>query len=230
MFRNIILILAFHTPIYWSDTIFLTYDDSSGLFYGPLDVGNPSNNLSVVFSTMESSIFLYSYSCEECGNHGSYKEDQSSSYEDLNMNFVYSGMAGSVGKEVFFVDTMTLKNVRFGLVQSIDNEQLYSDGIVGLGFNSSLITYPSFIDTITATYSTNPMFSLYLSTFSKLPRITFGGYDSSLVRKNEFWRSIQLVENYRNWTVDLYSVYMSSDISYSVEDSASAASWCDSNK
>lgn len=197
-------------------------------YVGQLGVGTPAQTLSVVFDTGSSDIWLPGRGCTQCGNHRVFDFTQSSTYQPVLLNddtakpfevdYGSGKVVGYQGIETLTIGTLQVKTVQFGEVMFEDQEiqSFMMDGIVGLAFSGlAIVTRPTLLELFREQNKDVPAhFSVFLSNdpsdTKKPSRLTFGGYDLSLVSPNATWQFTPVVrfgygeETY--WSVKMQSL------------------------
>jgi len=155
----------------------ITLDDVQDMYYyGPLSMGTPSQNLTVLFDTGSSDLWVPSKKiCKNnkkyCKTHDTYNDRASSTYQPngapFSIQYGSGGVSGFVSVDDISIGGLPVSNQEFGEATSIDDDTASSefDGILGLGFQSiSVIGTPTpFQNMISQGVVDNPVFAFYLN-------------------------------------------------------------------
>ncbi|KAL0967228.1 hypothetical protein UPYG_G00249450 [Umbra pygmaea] len=194
------------------------YNFMDAQYYGPISLGTPPQNFTVVFDTGSSDLWVPSSYCvsEACGMHERFEAFRSSSFNHDGRRFgIHYGtghMLGIMSREVLKVGSVMIQNQEFG-------ESVYEpgfvfvmakfDGVLGLAYPSLAeeIGNPVFDSMMNQNSLTQPIFSFYLSK-SKLNgdhegELLFGGIDETLFTGPINWNPVTL-KNY--WQIKVDSI------------------------
>ncbi|KAH9984826.1 aspartic peptidase domain-containing protein [Russula vinacea] len=146
-------------------------DDSAELWYGPLSIGTPQQDFTVVFDTGSSDLFVPSTKCDStCLGHTLYDPSSSSTSNDLEKTFSLGYLDGSTVNGVEYTDDVAIAGV-VAKSQTLGAATQYStgfgkanfppDGLMGMGFPSISV------------YQASPVFQTLISE-GKLASPVFG--------------------------------------------------------
>ncbi|KAG8942477.1 Type I transmembrane sorting receptor [Tulasnella sp. 424] len=138
-------------------------------YYGPVSVGTPAQNTTVLFDTGSSDLILPLSACTTCVGP-LFASNRSSTFHDTHFYFDIeyldgSGSRGTVAYDTVSVAGLSVKNQSFGAILMESNSQgLPSAGIMGMGFppNAQTREPPFFFNLANGSLASNA-FSFFLS-------------------------------------------------------------------
>jgi len=211
-----------------STTVYLTdYEDTQ--YYGPITLGTPPQNFTVVFDTGSSNLWVPSVNCAvtdfACRTHNQYNSSQSSTYVANGQSFSIEYGSGSL-KGYLSQDTLGVGD--FSIVNQVFAEATQEpgltfvaakfDGILGLAFESISVDHvtPVFYNMMSQELVAQDLFSVWLSqsdTASVGGELLFGAIDPS-----RYTGSVSYVP----LTVETYWEFHMDDF----QESGSSLGWC----
>jgi len=204
-----------------TDAKLILTDFFNNQYVGDIGLGNPPQNLRVVFDTGSSDLWIPGRGCNDCGDHHLYNKSKSLTYnmvEPANPFEVDYGIGKVMGYEAVddaSIGSMRCDGVHFGEVYFEDDliSKFEMDGVAGLGFQGlSKITEPTLLDLL---FQQNPdvppLFSVYFSNDAKntekQSHIWFGGYDLNVVSSNASWYYTPVIRRtygyFKHWAVKM---------------------------
>ncbi|KAH9988225.1 Asp-domain-containing protein [Russula vinacea] len=148
-------------------------DYSSVLWYGPLSIGTPPKDFTVVFDTGSSDLFVPSTKCDStCSGHTLYDPSSSSTSDDLGDNFSLGYVDGS-----FSVAKSQALGAATQYSTGFQKANFPPDGLMGMAFESISIyqASPVFQTLISEGILASPVFSFKLA--SSGSELSLGGVD-----------------------------------------------------
>eukprot|EP00310_Coccolithus_braarudii_P016562 CAMPEP_0183343914 /NCGR_PEP_ID=MMETSP0164_2-20130417/9729_1 /TAXON_ID=221442 /ORGANISM="Coccolithus pelagicus ssp braarudi, Strain PLY182g" /LENGTH=377 /DNA_ID=CAMNT_0025514839 /DNA_START=11 /DNA_END=1144 /DNA_ORIENTATION=- len=157
-------------------------------YYGPISIGTPGQEFSVVYDTGSSNLWVPSSQCALC-NHKKYQSSQSSTYHangtKFNIRYGSGSLSGFLSEDKVCLNTDCVAKQTFaeatqepGLSFSVAK----FDGICGMAFKSISVdgVTPPFVNLIDQGAWAEPVFAFYLSkTSGTMGEMTLGGYDKT---------------------------------------------------
>lgn len=209
-------------------------------YVGKLGFGTPLQELSVVFDTGSSDIWVPDSTCTKCGHHDSFDSTKSSSYspvtsktggnKEFTIKYGSGSVSGYVGSDTTWLTSdIPLKNTIFGLTTKEDSAiaSFDMDGIVGLAFSGlASVTQPVMLDLLSDTFSDSDLkFDFYLldSNENSNSYIEFGAPDDDDDNTTN-WQYSPVFASYslRYWTVLIDAIQLSN-----IENDKVSLSLCD---
>lgn len=120
----------------------LSFYGDNLLYYGNIQIGSPPQKFKMVFDTGSADLWVPAQDCSDaqCGNHSRFDYNQSTTFNNSNLNFTIQYGSGAVtgtwASDIVGVAGTTLSDFPIGLVTGEDSIMLhtFTDGIIGLGF------------------------------------------------------------------------------------------------
>ena len=194
-------------------------------YVGQISIGTPAQQLSVVFDTGSSDLWIPGRGCNECGHHATFDYTASSTYEPLldkngdlskfEVDYGSGKVTGYQAKDSVHLGSLELDDVAFGEVvyEDRDIQSFMMDGIAGLAFRGlSMVTKPTLLELLHEQHPDVPyLFSLYLSNdpddADRPSHLTFGDYDLGIVGDNATWHYTPVIKrgfgDFKYWTVKM---------------------------
>ncbi|KAG1904194.1 acid protease [Suillus fuscotomentosus] len=174
-------------------------------FYGPLEFGKKSQQLSVAFDTCSADLWI-PVGCGDCGTP-QYNAAASSTYRTtgnvFNVNYGFSYAEGTLAYDTIGMGGLKVNSQYFGAVTDVssnfDSDRI--SGCLGLGFSSIATSgKPTFFENLIMQEKIEaPFFSVHLTRGKASgSKITLGGYDMSKAVGPLTWVSV-ISKTY--WTV-----------------------------
>lgn len=141
-------------------------------YYGPIQIGTPPQEFSVIFDTGSSDLWIPGTNCESmaCKSHRKYDSSKSSSYSKdgrpIEIAYGTGSVAGELSKDDIKIAGLTVRNVIFGEARRLSDSFMKSkmDGILGLAFRlGSENIEPIFESLYKQGLSSENSFSFYLT-------------------------------------------------------------------
>lgn len=202
-------------------------------YVGEISIGTPAQQLSVVFDTGSSDLWIPGRGCNECGHHATFDYGASSTYEPLldkngdlskfEVDYGSGKVTGYQAKDSVLLGSLRLDDVAFGEVvyEDRDIQSFMMDGIAGLAFRGlSMVTKPTLLELLHDQHPDLPyVFSLYLSNdpddASRPSHLTFGYYDLGIVGDNATWHYTPVIKrgfgDFKYWTVKMTGMEVALD-------------------
>lgn len=170
------------------------HDYYNNQYIGEIFIGTPPQKFTVVFDTGSSDIWIPDHECDSCASHEKFDEKKSTSFKDVNDDFMIQYGSGPVqGKTaeetLTLTDDYVLKDIKMGLVthESSAIAGFLMDGICGLGFKGiASVTNPPLVDLLGN--GMGKKFAMFLNSDPKdgghPSHISFGWDDLSIVSKD----------------------------------------------
>jgi len=120
-------------------------DYQNAQYYGPISVGTPKQDFTVIFDTGSSNLWVPSAQCTDCGSHATYFSNHSLTYvangTEFKIEYGSGPVSGYISEDNILVGDLTVKGQLFAEVTEVKGLGLgYSlgkfDGILGLAFPS----------------------------------------------------------------------------------------------
>lgn len=160
-------------------------------YYGPISVGTPAQDFTVIYDTGSSNLWVPSTKCNgvACLKQHKYDSTKSSTYtadgEKFNITYGSGSLSGFLSEDVVEMGAVTVKNQKFAEATTLPGLAFIVgkfDGICGLAFQRISVdgVTPPFFSAIAQGQVTDPVFGFSLSRTSGVDgELTLGGYDSS---------------------------------------------------
>lgn len=189
-------------------------------YIGELEVGTPPQNLTFIFDTGSSWLWLPSTDCTSCHNSKQFDPSASTTFNttgfELNLQYGKGSASGVISSDTvsFGSPKLTVADQPFILVnRDEDLDGLDADGVLGLAFDSLSDGYPTFVQTLKAQgVIDKAIFSFYLNDndFSDEdvePRseVMIGGYDAAKYTSSQTIHWMK-VFNSGYWSITLSKV------------------------
>ncbi|NWY51327.1 PEPE protein, partial [Chionis minor] len=140
-------------------------------YYGTISIGTPPQDLTVVFNTSSSNLWVPSISCSSlaCQNHQMFNPLQSSTYKStgqkLSIHYGTREMEGTVGSDTVTLASLMDTNQLFGLSTTEPGQffvHVKFDGILGLGYPNLAVDgiMPVFDSTVNESLLEDNLFSV----------------------------------------------------------------------
>jgi len=177
-----------------SDNIDLTdYQDAQ--YYGPITIGTPPQDFTVIFDTGSSNLWIPSSTCPlvdvACQTHNRYDSTQSSTYQangtDFSIQYGSGACSGFISEDVVNIGGLNVQGQSFGEAThepGLSFVVAKFDGLLGFGFDSISVdrVTPVWYNLLTQKLVDQPIFSFWLSqnpSDAVGGELTLGGVDSS---------------------------------------------------
>lgn len=160
-------------------------------YYGPISIGTPPQNFTVLFDSGSANLFIPSINCDRsiypCSKHNMYNASASSTYVDLHRPYDMSDWAtGFLAQDTVTVGGVKIQNQVFAQADKMEfnfANDLY-DGLLGMAFIPIAIDsiVPPFINMINQGLLDEPVVSVWMNrdqNASDGGEIIFGGTDPS---------------------------------------------------
>lgn len=160
-------------------------------YYGPISIGTPPQNFTVLFDSGSANLFIPSINCDSsiypCSNHNLYNASASSTYVDINKTYVMSDWAtGFLAQDTVTVGGVQLQNQVFAQADEMEfnfADDVY-DGLLGMAFIPIAVDsiVPPFLNMINQGLLDEPVVSVWMNrnqNESDGGEIIFGGTDPS---------------------------------------------------
>lgn len=173
----------------YGDNVVDIHNYQDAQFFGSITVGTPGVELSVIFDTGSSNLWVPGKDCADCGNHPRYDSSASSSYvkngSAFNIQYGSGPVSGFLSQDNVNVGGVTVKSATFSEIQDVSGLGLaYKvgkfDGILGLAFQRISVDGipPVFKSMIDQGLVDEPLFAFYLAA-GKDGSLDFGGIEES---------------------------------------------------
>jgi len=199
------------SPIYLTD-----YEDAQ--YYGPITLGTPPQNFSVVFDTGSSNLWVPSSKCPisniACRTHRRYNDGKSSTYvangTDFSIQYGSGAVSGFISQDTLGMGGLNVVKQQFGEAlhePGITFVAAKFDGILGMAFVTISVDHvtPVWYNILSQKLVSQPIFSFWLSQTQSQNmggELTLGGVDTK-----RYTGSI----NYAPLTSETYWEFMVSD-------------------
>eukprot|EP00607_Mallomonas_marina_P007470 CAMPEP_0182416780 /NCGR_PEP_ID=MMETSP1167-20130531/1133_1 /TAXON_ID=2988 /ORGANISM="Mallomonas Sp, Strain CCMP3275" /LENGTH=538 /DNA_ID=CAMNT_0024589841 /DNA_START=118 /DNA_END=1734 /DNA_ORIENTATION=+ len=218
-------LLAENNSSYYQPILLEDFQNSE--YIGKLSIGTPPQELSVIFDTGSSDIWVPSKRCEICAKHKRFDDASSSTFRKpvgewgdvrgFHISYGSGAVSGTVAEDVVHIGPFSLPNSTIGMADTMDSEiaEFDMDGICGLAFPGlARMTIPTVMELLKISYPDVPnIFAIFLSSQPNNPDshsiLTFGGFDLSLVGPNATWMYtpiVRLGSGMSYWTVNIKTV------------------------
>ncbi|KAG9013107.1 hypothetical protein FRB90_006246 [Tulasnella sp. 427] len=139
-------------------------------YYGPVSVGTPHQNTTVLFDTGSSDLIIPLSTCDTCKGP-LFRPNRSSTFHDTHRYFDIEYLDGSASRGTVAYDTvsvagLSVSNQSFGaIVVQLNDQGLPSAGVLGMGFPPNAVSRATpFFNNLAANGSlASNVFSFYLS-------------------------------------------------------------------
>ncbi|KAH9867466.1 hypothetical protein IAQ61_008060 [Plenodomus lingam] len=177
-------------------TVQQTLDNLETLYYANASLGTPAQNFRFHIDTGSSDLWVNSATSQlcqsggnQCGESGTYRANDSSTYEYVNsvFNISYmdgSGAAGDYAKDAFRFGGITIEDLQFGIGYTSSS----TEGVLGIGYTANEVAvgragldpYPNLPQKLVDDNTINSnAYSLWLNDLdASTGSILFGGVDS----------------------------------------------------
>ncbi|KAL5290643.1 hypothetical protein ACFFRR_010165 [Megaselia abdita] len=158
-------------------------------YYGPISIGTPPQNFTVLFDSGSANLFIPSINCDSsiypCSQHNLYNASASSTYVDLNETYVMSDWAtGFLAEDTVTVGGVQIQSQVFAQADKMEfnfADDIY-DGLLGMAFIPVAVDgiVPPFINMIKQGLLDEPVVSVWMNrnqNASDGGEIIFGGID-----------------------------------------------------
>lgn len=215
---------SFSVPAGHELTALLNYYNTQ--YYGVITIGTPGTEMSVLFDTASTLLWVPSINCTSChssSNH--FNSSKSSTYKSLgpyaSLRYFKSSVSGYLSLEKVGIqadnDTfISADNLLFVLAsEDTGMDYLGSDGMIGMAFSTKLGKYLNFMDSLKSQGKIqNAIFAMYLNdniygTGVKTEpeaNIIIGGYNLSYAQEDKL-RYVSVYKKSGFWISDLKGVY-----------------------
>eukprot|EP01102_Stenamoeba_stenopodia_P018577 TRINITY_DN6835_c0_g1_i1.p1 TRINITY_DN6835_c0_g1~~TRINITY_DN6835_c0_g1_i1.p1 ORF type:complete len:430 (+),score=103.52 TRINITY_DN6835_c0_g1_i1:59-1291(+) len=165
-------------------------------YYGPITIGTPPQDFTVIFDTGSSNLWIPSSKCSfldiACRLHNRFTDSASSTYvangTTFSIQYGSGAVAGYIGQDVVGIAGLNVKNQGFGEATSepgLAFVETKADGILGLAFDSISADHvtPLWYNLLTQGLVSTPLFSFWLDknpAGSSGGELVLGGVDSTL--------------------------------------------------
>lgn len=175
-------------------------------YYGPIALGTPLQDFTVVFDTGSSNLWVPSSTCNAtnlaCQTHNQYNSSQSSTYvpngESFSLNYAKGSLTGFLSTDTLTIGDFEVVSQTFGEAQVEPGFAFVvtkADGICGLAFQSIAIddVVPPFYNMMDQGLVAQDIFSFWLSDVSyvfangKGGELMFGGTDPTRYTGDLLW-------------------------------------------
>ena len=195
---------------------YLSFYSGELLYYGEVRIGSPPQKFRMVFDTGNSDLLVPSHDCskDECGNHSRFDYNQSTTFNNSNLNFTIpygpGEVSGTWASDTVGIAGTTINQFPIGLVNWEDTEmrQIFTDGVIGLGLSesSSNISQDTWPSSVSRSYPnlTGDM-SFLLRQVGDHPASFQVGETLNLGKKLVTYKH-PLVKPYSQWSLNMTSV------------------------
>lgn len=187
-------------------------------YVGTISVGNPPQEIDVIFDTGSSNFWITSTKCKDnsCLQHKAYNGEKSETYKPLNsrveVEFGSGKITGTFSQDVVKVGPITLSNQEFGEIENEEGavfDKLKFSGILGLSFPglSELNFVPLFDHIMKEKQLVNDWFSFYLTgrQEERNSEIIFGEPSKDFYQGDLTWHKVS-EQSY--WQVVMQDIYI----------------------
>jgi len=160
-------------------------DTSDTQYYGPIALGTPPQNFTVIFDTGSSNLWVPSSKCKKsdiaCQTHNKYNSSESSTYipngEPFAIEYATGSLTGFLSEDTLWISDLQVVNQTFAEATSepgITFDAAFFDGIMGMAFESISVdaVTPVWYNIMTQGLVEQNVFCFWLS---KEPSKTNGG-------------------------------------------------------
>jgi len=196
------------------------YDNAQ--YYGPITLGTPPQDFTVIFDTGSSNLWVPSINCGSdniaCKTHNKYQANKSSTYVEDGTSFAIEygtgSLTGYLSQDTLGVGGMLVKNQTFA--EAIEEPGVTFvaaafDGILGLAFQSISVddVVPPWYNMIDQGLVKTQRFSFWLSSDYETEKpggiITWGGEDTTLYKGDIYWAPL-IAKTYWEFSVADFKV------------------------
>lgn len=186
-------------------------------YYGPITIGTPRQQFTVIFDTGSSNLWVPSVACRSlpCLHMGKYNGAHSTTHQDdgriMTIKYGSGAVNGTVSNDVVNLGGLAVKNVLFGAMTQVSLNFITSkfDGILGMAFQQiSVLGLPTVFDLMfDQGLISDKSFSFYLtqSESSAGSSLVLGGVNKAYYTGDFKYYSLQ-AENY--WMIQVDSAYV----------------------
>ncbi|GAB9474852.1 Gastricsin, aspartyl protease family a01a [Globisporangium polare] len=195
-------------------------------FYGPIQIGNPPQEIIVCFDTGSSDLWVPSDACQECAGDERFDSSKSTTFRTerdgrFAVQYGSGRVSGKYGHDTVQIAQFAINDTTLGIV-NVEEEsmaKMKADGLLGMGFDG-LATFsdpPLFFSLLEQFPDVDSVFAFYLSPEpnSNGSELHLGGYDEDFMTSIDAeWQLTNVLPQYGLWTfwrIELHSVYMGSN-------------------
>lgn len=143
-------------------------------YYGPVSVGSPAQDFTVIFDTGSSNTWFPSKHCKSlsCLMHQRYDSEKSQTFQanstEFKIRYGTGAVEGFISEDVMEIGGLTIQDQGFGEVTKMPGFTFAFakfDGIMGLGYDTISVAgvVPPFYNLMKQGLITDPVFSFYLA-------------------------------------------------------------------
>lgn len=195
-------------------------------FYGPIQIGNPSQEIIVCFDTGSSDLWVPSDACQECAGDERFDSTKSTTFRKerdgrFAVQYGSGKVGGKYGHDTVQIAEFVITDAVIGVV-NVEEEsmaKMKADGLLGMGFDG-LATFsdpPLFFSLLQQYPDVDSVFAFYLSPEpnSNGSELHLGGYDEEFMKSIDAeWQLTNVLPQFGLWTfwrIELHSVYIGSN-------------------
>ncbi|KNC51803.1 uncharacterized protein AMSG_12110 [Thecamonas trahens ATCC 50062] len=178
-------------------------DYKDAQYYGPISLGTPAQDFTVILDTGSSNLWVPSSKCKitelACDLHHKYNSGKSSTYkangESFAIQYGKGSLSGFLSEDDLGIAGLTVKGQTFAEATHFPGITFIvakADGILGLAWPTIAVdgVVPPFQNMVSQKLIDEPVFGVYLSRDVNATvggEITFGGYDSKYQAGDFHW-------------------------------------------